>query len=346
MLSGFFTAVLDPAALGFPVGDRRDEAAAGLHVLVDAGVVGDFHLVDGDAVGGQLEGLGDVDLPVVLGFLEHAGDEVDVDLLEPFGADAFVGAVNFLGAMSAAVDLQDAVVEGLDPEGQAGDADVLDRGELAGVEGAGLALEGDLLGGVPGEQRLHLVGEVDQLGGGKIGRGAAAEVDEVGPAAGDERLAGHHFQLADRAVEVVLDLIRVLVGVDAEIAEVAALPAEGDVVVEAERGRGAGVRGGIGFLDRGGVLLGPERKGRVVRDEIVAGPGGVRRGRSGGGVGHDGKGVRGRGDEDGKKRTTREALSHTRKAIGELAPDLMSGKGRAGGFHRELRWNGNERRGC
>ncbi len=61
---------------------------------------------------------------------------------------------------------KDVVVEVLDAEGQAGDADVLDGGELAGVEGAGFAFEGDLLGRVPREDRLHAVGQIDELGSG------------------------------------------------------------------------------------------------------------------------------------------------------------------------------------
>ena len=43
--------------------------------------------------------------------------------------------------------------------------------------------------------------------------------------------------LARQHVEVLADLLRVLVGVDAEVAEVTPLPAERDVQVEARAGR-------------------------------------------------------------------------------------------------------------
>jgi hypothetical protein len=68
----------------------------------------------------------------------------------------------------------------------------------------------------------------------------------------------------------VFDFVGVFVGVDAEVAEVAAFAAEGDVVVEAEGGRRAGVWGGVGFFDGGCVFVGPEGEGRVVGDEVVA----------------------------------------------------------------------------
>ena len=70
-------------------------------------------------------------------------------------------------------------------------------------------------------------------------------------------------------VEVLLDLLGVLVRVDAEVAEMAALPAERDVQVQPQRhpaGAASQRREGVA---RDG-LAGPDRKRRVVGDEIAA----------------------------------------------------------------------------
>ena len=76
-----------------------------------------------------------------------------------------VGAMDLLGAVGAAVDLQDVVVEVLDAQAEPGDSEVPDRLELVVGEGSGLALERDLLGLVPGQQALHSLGEEAELFG-------------------------------------------------------------------------------------------------------------------------------------------------------------------------------------
>ena len=122
----------------------RHQSARLLHLLVDAGVVGHLHLVDGDGVRRHFDRLGHIGAPVVLRLLHHAGDEVDIDVLETEAAGVAPGAVDFVAAVGAAVDLQDVVVKILEAHGQAGDADLAQRVELALVERAGLGLEGDL----------------------------------------------------------------------------------------------------------------------------------------------------------------------------------------------------------
>jgi hypothetical protein len=54
----------------------------------------------------------------------------------------------------AAVDLQDVVVEILDAQAEARDSQVFDDLEFAFGERSGLALEGDLLGFIPRQQRF------------------------------------------------------------------------------------------------------------------------------------------------------------------------------------------------
>ncbi len=54
--------------------------------------------------------------------------------------------------MGPAVDFENVIVEVLHPETQPGDAQVANRPQLVIGERAGLALEGDFLGLVPGQQ--------------------------------------------------------------------------------------------------------------------------------------------------------------------------------------------------
>ena len=63
-------------------------------------------------------------LPLVPGFADHAGDQVDVDLIEPEIARPGVGAIDFVGEMGSAVGFQNLVVEVLDAQAQARDAQV------------------------------------------------------------------------------------------------------------------------------------------------------------------------------------------------------------------------------
>lgn len=240
---------VDPAAFGFPVGDGGGEFAGGRHVLIDGGVEGDFHLVDRDGIGLELEGLLDVALPVVVGFVKHTGDEVDVDLGEAGVAGSLVGLVNFFGAVGAAVEFEDVGVEVFHAEGEAGDAEGADVVDFFFGEGAGFGFEGDFAGVVPGEAFLEGVGEFGEEAGVEEGGGAAAEVDEVGGATADEGLLHVHVEFAGCAVDVGADFLGAGTGDDLEVAEVAALAAEGDVDVEAEgiAGFGRALHGGEGL---------------------------------------------------------------------------------------------------
>ena len=191
---------------------------------------------------------------------------------EADGASEVVGTVDFLGDVGAAVGFEDFVVEIFDAEAEAGDADVAEDFELAFGECAGFALERYLFHFVPGEEAFHFVDEAAELFGGEVGGRAAAEVDEAGFAAADDGLFGVEGELAADGVEVGFDFAGVLIGIDLEVAEVAAFAAEGDVDVDAEGGAGDGgaVEGGFGFVELFGA---PEGEGRVVGDEVVAFPG-------------------------------------------------------------------------
>ena len=74
------------------------------------------------------------------------GDQVDIDLRKAYGPRQVIRLIDLFRPVGAAVDLQNLIVEILDPEAKAGHADILDDLQLAFGDGSGLALEGDLLG--------------------------------------------------------------------------------------------------------------------------------------------------------------------------------------------------------
>src|SRR5690606_30379589 len=125
--------------------------------------------------------------------------------------------------------------EVLDAEAEPRDAEAPDRLQLRLRERARLALERDLLGRVPRGDRGETPDERLELARREERRRAAAEVDEVQRPARDGGPGGVELPLAREQVEVVGDLLRVAIGVDAEVAEVAALPAERDVQVQPQR---------------------------------------------------------------------------------------------------------------
>ena len=153
--------------------------------------------------------------------------------------------------MRAAVELEDAIVEVLDAEAEARHAQLADRASLASVSVPGSHSNVISSADVHGVTAVSRLTRLSQLLRRQERRRAAAEVDEVERPAGDRRLLRVQLPLARQDVEILADLGRVLVGVDAEIAEVAALPAERDVQVEAERDRpGAGGAASAGRASR------------------------------------------------------------------------------------------------
>ncbi len=186
--------------------------------------------------------------------------------------------------MGAPVVAQDRVVEVLDAEAQAGDPDLPDRLQLGAGQGARLALEGHLLDPVPGDRATQPLDQGAEVLDADVGGRAAAEVDEAGTSPGDRRGRGVELHLGRQGVQVGADLVEVLVGVDPEVAELAALAAERDVQVEAEVGlrlRRCGQRP----LRLRQLLLAPERERGIVGDEDAAHSGIAALEAGGGGLG-------------------------------------------------------------
>ena len=171
--------------------------------------------------------------------------------------------------MGAAVHFEDVIVEALNPEAEARHPDLAQGLELFLGEGARLGLEGDFLGLVPGEEILHPVGQIPELLDREVAGRAPAEIDELRLPAREVGGAGITFELADPGIEIGVDLRGVLVGVNAEVAEVAAFPAEGYVEVDSEIrvGRTGRVQN---LVDGVLVFRLPEGEGRIIRNEVVA----------------------------------------------------------------------------
>ena len=165
---------------------------------------------------------------------------------------------------------QDFVVHVLEAETQAGDPDVPDRADLGFGQGAGLALEGDFVELRPGEGVLHPDDEAEELLRTDERRGSAAEIDEVEGPPREVRLGRVELDLPRQSVEVALDLLAVLVGIDPEVAELAPLPAEGNVQVEPEVGRLRARRLAEDPVKGRHLVRLPAGIGRVVGDEDVA----------------------------------------------------------------------------
>src|SRR5690348_10522861 len=98
--------------------------------------------------------------------------------------------------------------------------------ELVLLERAGFALEGHFASLLPRHDRAESGHEPIELRGAEIGRRAAAEVDVIERPAADARCLAQQFDFFKERVEIDLDVLGVLVGIDPEIAELAALAAE------------------------------------------------------------------------------------------------------------------------
>ena len=262
--------LVHPAPLGGPGRHGLIKLAGAVQaVAADRSVERQLHLVDGDAVRIELDRPPHRVPPLLFGLAQHAGDQIDVDLREINRPREVVGPEDLGRAVCASVQLQDVVVEVLDAETEPRDAHVANRGELGLGERARLALERDLASGRPRRCGRQPVDQPPELPDREERRRAAAEIDEVERPPGDGRLPGVQLPLPPQHIEVRLDLRRVLVRVNPEVAEMAALAAERDVEVQAERDvRRRRGKGRVGSLVH--RLRRPDRKRRIVGDEVAA----------------------------------------------------------------------------
>src|SRR6185369_7436958 len=137
--------------------------------------------------------------------------------------------------MRAPVSGENLVVEVFDTKTQSRDSDVFERFEFRFLDRARLTFERDFFRVRPTHVLIQSIDEIAQLFLADVRRRAATEIcePELPPCKG--RHAAVKFVLFDQRVEIDLDLGGVLVSVDLEITEVAALPAEGNMNIETQR---------------------------------------------------------------------------------------------------------------
>src|ERR1041385_6291973 len=264
--------IVDPAALGRPAGHRSYGLPKYLHVLDDGGVIRDLHLIDGDAVGSEPNGLTDTLTPVCFRLFHHSGNQVDIDLRKADGTGGLESLADLPRAMRAAVGIENTVVEVLDSQAQAGDAHLSQDLELATGNGSGLTLKGDLLGFIPGKLPLHRIDDAAELASGKKRWRATAEIDEARFSAADEWFSGVELEFADQGIQVAFDFGRILAGIDLEVAKMAAFPAKRNVNVDPQRSVGkwrtVQGRGSLAY-----VFMPPEGIRGVIGNKVTTGSG-------------------------------------------------------------------------
>ena len=239
--------------------------------LADRRVERQLHLVDGHAVGRHRDRLLDARAPVRVGLAEHAGDEVDVDLRKVRATRANAYDLPISGERCAR------------PLISRMRSSKFSTPRLSRVTPISRMAASFASVSVPGSHS-KVISSACRHGAAprpcattrlcsclrrEERRRAAAEVDEVQRPAGDRPLRAVQLPLARQRVEIALHLRGVLVGVDAEIAEVAPLPAERDVQIQPERHVGRRRRQRRPRIGIDGFRR-PDGKGRVVGDEVAA----------------------------------------------------------------------------
>ena len=234
----FVEGVVYPGTLGRPVGDgvrRRFILAEHLQLLGEDRVERQFHLIDRDAVGRKSDGLPDTFPPVVRALADHAGYEVDVDLIESQIARPAEGAVDFLFKVGPAIELEDLWIKVLNAHAQSCHAHFAERFELVLLERAWLALEGHFGCLPPGQEALEARHQAAKLGGAQVRGSPAAEVDVMQRPAANDRHFAVKLDLPSQGLQIHFHVTGILVRVNAEIAKLAAFAAKGNMQVQAER---------------------------------------------------------------------------------------------------------------
>src|SRR5262249_3077758 len=157
---------------------------------------------------------------------DHAGDQIDVDLIEADVAGPAVSAVDLLFEVGPAVEFEDRRLEVLDAEAEARHAHLAQRFELVPLQRAGFAFECHFPRSIPRPYRFEASHQVAELVRAKIRWRAPAEVDVIELAPAADRQLRAELDFLDQRVGVDFDIPGVLVGVHAEVAELAALATE------------------------------------------------------------------------------------------------------------------------
>ena len=238
------------------------------NVLGVDGVERQFHLVDRHTVGGEVERLVHRVAPAFVAVADHAGDQVDVDVLKSGCLNPRPGFKDFRRLVGAAVLAQDRVIEVLDAQAQSGDAQIAKRFDLRLAQRARFAFEGHFFRLIPTDIRPQSIDQSNQLLRAEERGRSAAKIDKSKWTTPHDRQLAHEFNFTRQGSQVAFHLGSVLVGEDFEVAELTAFATERNVQVQTER------HVGWRLIERGRhfrqLIARPLRKRRVVADEVRA----------------------------------------------------------------------------
>src|SRR4051794_36192886 len=96
-------------------------------------------------------------------------------------------------------------------------------------QSARLGFEGDFFHALPGQKPLHFGSEMPELIDRQVGRSASTEINEAGLPRANEWPGGIVGKLLQGCVDIPANGRGIFIGVDLEITEVTALPAERNV---------------------------------------------------------------------------------------------------------------------
>src|SRR5215510_1669539 len=122
-----------------------------------------------------------------------------------------------------------------DSKTKTSDADFLQGFKLRFSQRAGFALKGDLFGIIPAHVAVEPLNKVVKLFFADVRRRAASKISKPEASALKRRSPAVNFVFSYQGIEIVLDLSRILIRINLEIAEFATFTAKRDVQIKPQR---------------------------------------------------------------------------------------------------------------
>ncbi len=137
--------------------------------------------------------------------------------------------------MCSTVLFKDRVVEVFDAERNPRDADLFQRFDFLQTERSRLTLKRDFFSRFPRDMFGEFVAQKQQLSGTQVRRRSTTKIDKSQIAILHRFGLAEHLDFAGQAVDVTLNRLRILIGINAEVTEAAAFSAEWNVKVKPHR---------------------------------------------------------------------------------------------------------------
>ena len=137
--------------------------------------------------------------------------------------------------MGSTILFQDRIVEVFDSERNPRDPDFFQRLNFFKTQCSRFTFKRYFVGMIPGDRATEFIPQELQLSRTEVRRGSPAEIDELQITSLDTSLMTEQFDFFGECFDITSDRVRVLVGIDAKVTELAAFPAEGNVQVQAHR---------------------------------------------------------------------------------------------------------------